>query len=46
MERMFDMEIVKVEVRNDCLYHLDALAFNVVYGMTLITTKLFNKEEL
>lgn len=46
MERTFGMEIVKVELRDPYLYHLDCTVFPLTREKTLVCTELLEKNEL
>ena len=46
MEENFDMKIIKVEMVDDYLYHLDCSIFPLTKDKTLICTELFNEDEL
>ncbi len=46
MEEKFDMEIIKVEMVEDYLYHLDCSIFPLTKNKTIICTELFDKPEL
>jgi len=46
MEENFDMKIIKVEMVDDYLYHLDCSIFPLTKNKTLICTELFNEDEL
>ena len=46
MERTFDMEIVKLEMTDPYLYHLDCSIFPITREQTLVCTELFTKEEV
>ncbi|MGH7725880.1 MAG: dimethylarginine dimethylaminohydrolase family protein [Candidatus Eiseniibacteriota bacterium] len=46
MERTFDMQIVKVRLQDDYLYHLDCSIFPVTREDTLVCTEAFEDEEI
>ena len=46
MEEQFDMKIIKVEMVDDYLYHLDCSIFPLTKEKTLVCTELFTPEEL
>src|SRR6056300_1372117 len=46
MEENFDMKIIKVEMVDDYLYHLDCSIFPLTKNKTLICTELFNEDDL
>lgn len=46
MEENFDMDIIKVEMVDEYLYHLDCSIFPLNEHKTLVCTELFNPEEL
>jgi N-dimethylarginine dimethylaminohydrolase len=46
MEEQFDMQIIKVNLTEEYLYHLDCSVFPITRSQTLVCTKLFTKEEL
>ena len=46
MEKEFDMEILKVQMTDDYLYHLDCSIFPLNGDQTLVATELFEDEEL
>jgi len=46
MEEQFDMNIIKVEMVDEYLYHLDCSIFPLNENKTLVCTELFNSEEL
>ena len=46
MEEEFDMKIIKVEMVDDYLYHLDCSIFPLTKEKTLVCTELFTPEEL
>jgi N-dimethylarginine dimethylaminohydrolase len=46
MEEEFDMNIIKLEMVEDYLYHLDCSIFPLTKGKTLVCTELFTPEEL
>ena len=46
MEENFDMKIIKVEMVDDYLYHLDCSIFPLTKDKTLVCTELFNEDEL
>ncbi len=46
MEEQFDMNIIKVEMVDEYLYHLDCSIFPLNEDKTLVCTELFNPEEL
>jgi len=46
MEENFDMKIIKVEMVDDYLYHLDCSIFPLTKEKTLVCTELFNEDEL
>jgi N-dimethylarginine dimethylaminohydrolase len=45
-KKNFDMKIIKVEMVDDYLYHLDCSIFPLTKDKTLICTELFNEDEL
>ena len=46
MEEKFDMNIIKIEMVDEYLYHLDCCIFPLTKDKTLICTELFTPEEL
>ena len=46
MEENFDMEIIKVHMVDEYLYHLDCSIFPLNENQTLVATELFEDEEL
>jgi N-dimethylarginine dimethylaminohydrolase len=46
MEKEFDMKIIKLEMVDEYLYHLDCSIFPLTMDKTLVCTELFNEEEL
>ena len=46
MEENFDMEIIKVAMTDEYLYHLDCSIFPLNNDQTLVATELFDDEEL
>ena len=46
MEKEFDMNIIKIEMVDEYLYHLDCCIFPLTKDKTLICTELFTPEEL
>ena len=46
MEQEFDMNIIKVEMVDDYLYHLDCSIFPLTKDKTLVCTEMFTPEEL
>ena len=46
MEQEFDMNIIKLEMVEDYLYHLDCSIFPLTKKKTLVCTELFTPEEL
>ncbi len=46
MEEQFDMQIIKVNLVEEYLYHLDCSVFPITRIQTLVCTKLFTKEEI
>ena len=46
MEHNFDMEIIKVEMVDEYMYHLDCSIFPLNEHQTLIATELYTSEEL
>jgi len=46
MEKEFDMEIIKVEMVEDYLYHLDCSIFPLNKNKSLICTELYTSEEI
>lgn len=46
MEENFDMEIIKVKMVDEYLYHLDCSIFPLNNDQTLVATELFDDEEL
>ena len=46
MEKKFDMNIIKVEMVDEYLYHLDCSVFPLTNNKTLICTELYTPEEL
>jgi len=46
MEKEFDMNIIKVAMTDEYLYHLDCSVFALNNDQTLIATELFDQEEL
>ena len=46
MEKEFDMKIIKLEMVDEYLYHLDCSVFPLTMDKTLVCTKLFNEDEL
>ena len=46
MEEKFDMKIIKLEMVDDYLYHLDCSIFPLTNDKTLICTELYTPEEL
>ncbi len=46
MEETFDMEVVKVRMTDDYLYHLDCSIFPLTREDTLVCTQLYEKDEV
>ena len=46
MEEKFDMKIIKLEMVDDYLYHLDCSIFPLTKEKTLVCTEMFDEEEL
>ena len=46
MEKTFDMNIIKLEMVDDYLYHLDCSIFPLTKEKTLVCTEMFSEEEL
>lgn len=46
MENQFDMNIIKVEMTDEYMYHLDCSIFPLNNDKTLICTELYNPEEI
>ncbi len=46
MEEQFDMNIIKVEMTDEYMYHLDCSIFPLNNDKTLICTELYNPEEI
>ena len=46
MEETFDMNIIKLEMVDDYLYHLDCSIFPLTKEKTLVCTEMFSEEEL
>jgi N-dimethylarginine dimethylaminohydrolase len=46
MERMFDLEIIKVEEVDSYLYHLDCTVFPLTRESTVVCTEMFTKKEI
>jgi N-dimethylarginine dimethylaminohydrolase len=46
MERTFNMRIIKVELVEPYLYHLDCSVFPITRDQTLVCTELFTREEI
>ena len=46
MEKEFDMKIIKLEMVDEYLYHLDCSIFPLTIDKTLVCTELFNEAEL
>ena len=46
MERTFDMQVVKVRLKDEYLYHLDCLVFPLTREQTMVCTELLDKEEV
>jgi len=46
MERSFDMHVIKVELVDPYLYHLDCLVFPLTSDVTLVCTELLEPEEV
>jgi len=46
MEEKFDMKIIKLEMVDDYLYHLDCSIFPLTKEKTLVCTELYNEDEL
>ena len=46
MEKQFDMNIIKVEMTDEYMYHLDCSIFPLNNDKTLICTELYNPEEI
>ena len=46
MEKEFDMNIIKIEMVDEYLYHLDCCIFPLTKDKTLICTELFTPDEL
>jgi len=46
MEKEFDMKIIKLEMVDEYLYHLDCSIFPLTINKTLVCTELFNENEL
>jgi N-dimethylarginine dimethylaminohydrolase len=46
MEEKFDMKIIKLEMVDDYLYHLDCSIFPLTKEKTLVCTELYNDDEL
>jgi N-dimethylarginine dimethylaminohydrolase len=46
MERTFDMKIIKVQLQDDYLYHLDCSVFPLTRENTLVCTEAFEDDEV
>ena len=46
MEQEFDMNIIKLEMADDYLYHLDCSIFPLTKEKTLVCTEMFDPEEI
>jgi N-dimethylarginine dimethylaminohydrolase len=46
MERTFGMQVIKVELTDPYLYHLDCTVFPLTKKQTLVCTELYEKKEL
>ena len=46
MEKTFDMRVIKVELTDPHLYHMDCSVFPVTRDQTLVCTELFNEREI
>lgn len=46
MERTFDMEIVKLRMKDSYLYHLDCSIFPITHEETMVCTELFERDEI
>jgi N-dimethylarginine dimethylaminohydrolase len=46
MEEKFDMKIIKLEMVDEYLYHLDCSIFPLTKEKTLVCTELYNDDEL
>ena len=46
MEKKFDMKIIKLEMVDDYLYHLDCSIFPLTQEKTLVCTEMFEEDEL
>ena len=46
MEKEFDMKIIKLEMVDDYLYHLDCSIFPLTQEKTLVCTEMFEEDEL
>ena len=46
MEKEFDMEIIKLEMVDEYLYHLDCSIFPLTQEKTLVCTEMFEEDEL
>jgi len=46
MEKEFDMKIIKLEMVDDYLYHLDCSIFPLTHEKTLVCTEMFEEDEL
>jgi arginine dihydrolase len=46
MERMFDMKVVKLEMTDPYMYHLDCTVFPITREDTLVCTEMYKKHEL
>ena len=46
MEKTYDMNIIKLEMVDDYLYHLDCSIFPLTKEKTLVCTEMFDEEEL
>ena len=46
MEKNFDMEVIKVAMTDEYLYHLDCSIFPLNTDQTLVCTELYDPEEL
>jgi N-dimethylarginine dimethylaminohydrolase len=46
MERNFDMRILRVQLKDPYLYHLDCLVFPITKGNTMVCTELITKKEI
>ncbi|GGM70490.1 hypothetical protein GCM10012275_46100 [Longimycelium tulufanense] len=46
MEREFDMTVIKVELTDPYLYHLDCSVFPITKQQTLVCTEMFEEDEI